>query len=63
MKNAVYDFSFFYDFTDEVAQHRYVVAESEEAAWDKLGAYFEREGLERPAYISNPTVEIDYIII
>lgn len=62
----VYKFRFFYNVTDEESQERYVVAESEESAWEKIEAHFEqqnREGFMKPAYILDPIVEIEYVII
>jgi hypothetical protein len=63
---TVYTFKIFYDFTDDVAQERYVVAESEESAWKKITAHFEKlysEGFALPVFIADPTVELGYVII
>lgn len=61
----VYKFKFFYDF-DGFSQDRYVVAETEEAASEKLSAYFEEmaaNGYAKPVCIMAPVVEIDSVLI
>lgn len=63
---TVYKFKFFYSTEDEEVFERFVVAESEDEAWEKITTHFEimhREGFARPAYIGDPTVEIDRAII
>lgn len=55
----VYKFEFYYDNCDEDAYERFVVAETEEEAWDKINNHFEmmhREGYARPVRICDPTV-------
>lgn len=62
---TIYKFSIFYSM-DEEPQFRFVVAESEDEAWEKLTTHFEmmhREGYARPVHIAEPTVEIDRAII
>ena len=61
----VFKFSISYDL-DEKSQARYVVAESEDEAWEKLTTHFElmhREGYAKPVHIADPIVEIDCAII
>jgi hypothetical protein len=63
---TVYKFKVFYDATDEEAQERFVIAESEDEAWEKITTHFEmmhREGYAKPVHITDPTVEIDRAII
>lgn len=60
----VFTFRIFYEIGGDY-QERYVVADSEESAWDKINAHFEkqhREGLMKPAYICDPTVELEGVI-
>jgi hypothetical protein len=63
---TIYKFKIFYDLDDLEAQERFVVAESEDEAWDKINNHFEmmhREGFAKPVFIADPTVEIDRAII
>lgn len=63
---TIFKFKVFYEVTDEEAQERFVVADSEESAWEKINAHFEKlhsEGFMKPVCIADPTVEIDYVII
>lgn len=63
---TVFKFAIFYTANDEDAQLRFVAAESEEEAWAKLIAYFEKqrsEGLMYPAMICNPEVELENVIL
>ena len=62
----VFKFKVFYDIADEDAQYRYVVASDDEDARAKLQEHFDflaERGYSRPAYISDPTVELQNIII
>ena len=62
---TIYKFSIFYS-EDEEPQFRFVVAESEDEAWEKITTHFEmmhREGYARPVHIAEPTVEIYKAII
>lgn len=62
---TVFEFKVFFDVTDDKAQRRYVVAETEEAAWEKINAHFEKmanDGFMKPCCICDPTVEVDYVI-
>ena len=62
---TVFRFRFFYEIDDD-AQERYVVAATENEAWDKLNAYFEKqhgEGLATPCSICNPEVELENVIL
>ena len=62
---TIYKFSIFYS-EDEEPQARFVVAESEDEAWEKITTHFEmmhREGYAKPVHICDPTVEIDRAII
>ncbi len=61
---TVFKFKFFYEIGDD-AQARYVIADSEEQAWEKINAYFEKmhnEGSAMPVYICEPVVEIENVI-
>lgn len=61
----VFTFKIFYEINAD-AQVRYVAAESEDAAWEKLNAYFEKqhgEGLAIPCLICNPEVELENVIL
>ena len=61
---TVYDFIIFFEADDE-AQHRYVVASSEEEATEKLEAHYRElasQGLKAPCFISDPTVD-NYCVI
>ena len=47
-------------------QSRYVVAATEEEAWQKIEAHFdeqEEKGFECPVYIAGPVVELENIIM
>lgn len=62
---TIYKFSIFYS-EDEEPQFRFVVAESEDEAWEKITTHFEmmhREGYAKPVHIAEPTVEIGGAII
>jgi hypothetical protein len=62
---TVYKFAIFYSADDE-PQYRFVVAESEDEAWEKLTVHFEmmhREGFAKPVHIAEPTIEIGRAII
>ena len=62
---TIYKFSIFYT-ADEAPQTRFVVAESEDEAWEKITTHFElmhREGYAKPIHIAEPTIEIDRAII
>ena len=62
---TVYNFIVFFDMDGE-AQNRYVTASSEEEATEKLEAHFrelEKQGFQYPCFITNPTVEVDYVIV
>lgn len=51
---------------DPYAQHRYVVASDDEEARQKLQEHIDflaERGYARPVYISDPTVEIQNIIV
>lgn len=61
---TVFKFKFFYEIGND-AQYRFVIAETEEQAWDKINAYFDKlhsEGGATPVLICNPVVEIDDVI-
>ena len=65
---TIYKFAIYYSLDDdkEPLQFRYVVAESEDEAWEKITTHFEmmhREGYAKPVHIAEPTVEIDRAII
>ena len=62
---TIYKFVIYYSLDDE-PQERFVVAESEDEAWEKITTHFElmhREGYAKPVRIADPTVEIDRAII
>lgn len=62
---TVFRFQFFYEIGDD-AQERYVVAATENEAWDKLSAYFEKqhgEGFAIPCSIRDPEVELENVIL
>lgn len=65
---TVFKFSIHYGFDDyekHGMQYRFVVAENEDEAYDKLFAHYEKlhaEGYAMP-YICKATVEIDEVII
>jgi hypothetical protein len=61
---TVFKFTIFYSI-DDVPQERYVVAKDSEIARLKIESHFDllhKEGFAMPCYISDPTVEIDYVI-
>ena len=63
---TVYKFTFFYSAEDEEVFERFVVAESEAEAREKITAHFEmmhRIGFAKPIFICDPTVEIGRAII
>lgn len=64
----IFKFAIYYSLDDDndQQQFRYVVAESEDEAWEKITTHFEmmhREGYAKPVHIAEPTVEIDGAII
>lgn len=63
---TVYKFIVFYSAEDDEAFERFVIAESEDEAWEKITAHFEmmhREGYAKPIHIAEPTIEIERAII
>ena len=65
---TIYKFAVYYslDDTKDPLHFRFVVAESEDEAWEKITTHFEmlhREGYAKPVHIAEPTVEIDGAII
>lgn len=62
---TVFTFRIFYAIDGDY-QERYVVAETEAEAFEKITAHFEKqhkEGLAMPVYITDPVVEVDNVII
>ena len=62
---TVFTFRFQYSINDDI-QERYVVADSEESAWEKILLHFEQmhlKGFAKPYFITDPTVEFDNVII
>lgn len=59
---TVFKFKLFYDVNDTDYQERYVIAETGFEAMEKIEAYYNEPGLLKPCFISDPEVEIDYVI-
>lgn len=62
---TVFDFSGYFEGDMDFVQHRFVVAETEEEAVEKMEQYVEElvnSGCARFIFDYNPTVEVDFII-
>lgn len=62
---TVFVFQIHYEIGDEFPQERYVIAETEEQAIEKLNRHFEtqrKEGFAVPESISYPIVELNNVI-